>query len=72
MRALPPDRPCTNAQVLPAWAESRRRSEWHSACNTRVLIPNGEPAAADALRVQLREELGWASEVAEERAPYAL
>jgi metallo-beta-lactamase family protein len=33
----------------------------------RVFLTHGEPAAADALRVRLAEELGWAAEVPEYR-----
>ena len=54
---------------LSGHADWKELVAWLSAAPsapTRVLITHGEPTAADALRVHLREELGWDAAVAKE------
>jgi metallo-beta-lactamase family protein len=41
------------------WLRSVKRAP------SRTFITHGEPAAADAFRVHMKEQLGWKSEVAE-------
>lgn len=53
------------AEIL-AWLKQFR------APPRRTFITHGEPAAADALRLRIEEQLGWACEVPEYQASVAL
>jgi len=59
---------------LSGHADWREMAAWLSSAPSapRVLINHGEPAAADAQRIHLRDELGWDAEVAVPDRTYTL
>lgn len=60
---------------LSAHADYRELLDWLSASNLvprRVFVTHGEPAAADAFRRRLRDELGWDAVVPDDGARWVL
>jgi metallo-beta-lactamase family protein len=61
--------------MLSAHADSQEIIDWlrpMARAPERIFIVHGEPEASDALRIRMKEELGWSAEVPELNQEYGL
>ncbi|MBP9032703.1 MAG: MBL fold metallo-hydrolase, partial [Pseudomonadales bacterium] len=64
-----------NLDALSAHADAGEILQWLKACKQpprHTFVTHGEPAAADALRLRIRDELGWRVSVPEYAQEVAL
>ena len=64
-----------NLDMLSAHADAGEILRWLSGFKRppkKTFIVHGEPHAADALRLRIKDKLGWPCEVSEMMTPYPL